>query len=303
MKKTNAFKISLLPQYIDSELMYDRFSDSTLDGVSEVERKRNTPGAMKEVDFGEISYLNLDFFDDHKNKIQEDFFTELSAKIGESRCDLFCNLICDYWMDGGAKRKSKEIEALRVSIKDYIMDFGFVSSPENIQVTDDVNQEILPSFYPEEIDEIIRVNREMMDGYFPEWLDGIEPKSELSMNDIYCRRGLSLDKELEVDYHEKSYLSSYSLSISITEQFAKTYNKPHPAIISSKLSNFRSRILFFAPFLKGVDVEQYEVGVIPHWQTLKVISQGEYGGISEYLLESEEYLDNTLSEIENLNSF
>ena len=62
-------------------------------------------------------------------------------------------------------------------------------------------------------------------------------------------------------------------------------DKATPAILNTNLANLRDRILFFSPFIKNMPIGQFELGIIPHWWTLRISKQGTHGGIDEYLLD------------------
>lgn len=57
------------------------------------------------------------------------------------------------------------------------------------------------------------------------------------------------------------------------------------AIVNGDLGLFAERILFFSPFIPGMEVGQLEFGVIPSEEALPIRRQGCYGGIVEYILD------------------
>ena len=277
---------SLLPQYFHSDCMYERFLDATLEEASEVGRATNIKGQVKLTDDYEIEYDNLEFFVNKKKDLENEFFVELSERITKERATEFCNIISQNWFDGRAKRNSEPVKQLFASIKNYLLEYRKVKNENDIRVMFDIDESIEPNFDDDEIEAILELNRQMFDGYVYQWLEGHPNYLEMGSGDIYCRRGIFLDKPLEPqEYLEWNYINSYSLAFTVTEKFAQMVDKATPAILNTNLANLRERILFFSPFIPNMPAGQFKLGIIPHWWTLKITKQGNHGGIDEYLVD------------------
>jgi hypothetical protein len=290
--KTNlnkAGKTSLLPQYENSESMYERFLDATLNESEEVYRAKKEPGTrLATIDPDENDYDNLDYFTEpiNKKKLEDEFFNELAERIGKEKTELFCKLISEYWYDGRTRRiKSDPMLKLQRSIQNYLLEYRKVTSIENIQVINQISSDLEYSFEDDEINEILSLNREMTDHNLQNWLEGHANYLEMGMGDIYFRRGIYLDKEPTNPYQEWLYINSYSLSFSVTEKFVQERGNKTPIIFNTNYANLRDRILFFSPFIKGMPPFQLELGIIPHYFTLKSHHQGTYGEIEEYIVD------------------
>lgn len=281
----NAGKTSLLPQYIYSQFMHERFLDAALFQSEEIERAENKPG-IKLADGTEIEYDNLKFFIDKKAKFEEEFFQTLSERITEEKANLFCEIISKNWFDGRVRRGNNLVKKLMVSIKNYLLEYRKVKNENGIRVINKIDKRFKPNFEDDEIDAIILLNREMLDGHIHDWLKGHPNHDTIATGSIHCRRGMFLEKEFEnEEYLEWSYINSYSLAFSVTEKFSRMVENKKAAIVNTNLTNIRERSLFFSPFIKGMPPEQFEFGVIPHWWTMNIKRQGMHGEIVEYLVD------------------
>jgi hypothetical protein len=279
---------SFLPQYFHSPCMYERFLNATNNDVGEIERAINSSG-IKLVDLDEQYSDNLNYFISNKQQLEDEFYSELSTRIGDKKTNEFCTIIRESWFDGRTERESKPVKELFASIKNYLLEYGLVTKTDDIRVINDIDDKIKPSFDDDEIETIIELNRQMLDGHIGRWLKGHPNDLEMGTGDIYCRRGIFEEKEFEegIEYWEWNYINSYSLAFTVTEKFSQMANKGRvqPAIINTNIANIRERVLFFSPFIKGMPPQQFELGVIPHWVTMKISKQGNHGGINEYIVD------------------
>lgn len=277
-------KVAFLPQYINSDLMIERFLNGIILKQGEVERAKNIKGQIKLIEESEVKCDNIEFFLNSKEKFENEFFDELSERITEEKAKLFYEIITQSWYDGRTKRNSQSVIELMASIQNYLIGYRKVNNANGIRVLYQIHSEIRPNFEDYEIEEIISLNREMFDGYIHQWIKG-HPFCN-NTEDLYCRRGVFLNNLFDSEeYYEWSFINSYSIACTVTEKFAQMKEDGIPAIIHTNISNLRHRILFFSPFIKGMPARQFELGIIPHWWTQRIVYQGEHGGIHEYLID------------------
>lgn len=283
---SKASQISLLPQYQNSETMYDRFSSATLEGSQDIIRSKNLE-KIKLTDIYEIENDHLKYFINKKSDFETEFFNTLSLKISENRANLFCNIISQYWYDGKTKRQSEEVKRLFASIKNYFLQYRFASCPENIRVLNELEPSVETNFEDSEIKEIIMINKMMVSHYMQEWLENRHDYLETNFESLHCRRGLYLEKIFNNgdEYYEWDFINSYSIGFTVTEKFAQINKSKIPVIINKNLSDVLDRIIFFAPFIPGMPIHQFELGLIPHTYTMRCKNQGKYGGIHEFFVE------------------
>ena len=135
-----------------------------------------------------------------------------------------------------------------------------------------------------DIAKILGLNNELFDFYLQKWISEEHPKGEqISTENIYFRKGL-INKNLEQIYSDKNYINSYTLSRTVSEQFATMTSDSNKKNINTEYGLFQDRILFFTPFIKGIEKTQIEIAVIPYIGKLEPIKQGIFGGIEEYIL-------------------
>jgi hypothetical protein len=113
---------------------------------------------------------------------------------------------------------------------------------------------------------------------------------DLGTGDIYCKRGIKPKEKKSFkhkgDHKEWAYVTSYTLSISVAEQFAKLGWGKDAMMLHTCYSNIADRILFFSPFIPGMNAKQLEFGIIPSKRPLKYKSQGRLFGIDEYIIDN-----------------
>lgn len=287
MKANNDFiskpgKTSLLPQYFHSEYMYERFLDATGNESEEIFRSRNQKG-IKISEGKELEADRLEYFIENKEKLEKEFYKELCSVLSPKRANKFCKIVRDHWYDGRLERESKPVLKLMASVKNYLIEYRKVNNIDKIPVINEIPKKTKPSFDDDEINEILSINLRLVENHLEEWIS-IHPQTlEMGLGDLYCRRGIFLDKLLPNEkYLEWQYINSYSLSFSVTEKFSQMYPGKIPVILNTNYANIRERILFFSPFIKGMNPYQLELGIIPHYFSLHLRRQGRYGGIYEY---------------------
>lgn len=276
-------KTSILPQYLYSESMYERYLDAILKESNEIQRAFNSQG-LKFADDCELDDDNLNFFIENKQKFEDEFEDELTERIGKKKTSEFYEIITENWFDGKSKREGLSVIQLFASIKEYLLERK-AKSIDSIRVENHELNGVKPNFSVSEIGQILDLNKEMLDGFIPQWLHEHPNSKEIGVGDVYCRRGIFIDDLLNIEeYNEMNYLSSYSLAFTVTERFAQMKPSLEPAIINTNYDILRDRVIFFSPFIKGMNPHQFELGVIPHWFTLKMEKQGKHANINEYFL-------------------
>ena len=161
-----------------------------------------------------------------------------------------------------------------------------ITSDHLVQVRDDLT-DVEPLISVEGIAAILTVNDQMMYRHIEEWKRNHPNYDNLNNNDIFLRRGLSLDRKLDTSqpYREWDFLNSYSIAFSAPEKFSQMMKGKTSAIVNAELALFEGRILFFSPFIPGMNVGQLEFGVIPSEKPLPIYAQGEHSGILEYIID------------------
>lgn len=284
MKKLG--RVAILPQYIQSDCMFEKFLNASFDDES-VFRTPCIQGETKIIVKDEFLMDRLEYFIVNNNALQEEFCETLRKRLVKESAFKFCKIIRDFWADGRAQRlKSVPVRRLMKSVQNYLIGYRKVQKPENIRTQlSQMLERTEPNFDDDEISEILAINREMTNYHIQKWMEGHPKYDELTTNKIYIRRGLALESDFKTgEYAERYLISSYSLSFSVGEQFAKIIENRIPAIVNMSYGESLNRILFFSPFIPGMKPNQLEFGIIPHYYPLKISFQEEIGGIKEYIL-------------------
>lgn len=277
---------SLLPQYRISAEMEMRFINAMHHDDPIIERSLNNQG-IKTIDNSELSTDTFDYFIKNKDALSNEFISELLRRVDRDEIDLFCEVVAEDWFDGMKKRNSGRPHNLKSSVYSYISRvYGDSWATSCVQRREPLN-EVPPLISENAIATILTVNYQLLYKHIEEWKSQ-HPKGDfISNDDIFIRRGVSLATPIDKNnkYLELDYISSYSLAISAPEKFSQNGKNGSPAIINGELSLFNERILFFSPFIPGMDSLQLEFGIIPSEKPLEIYDQGEHGGIREYILE------------------
>ena len=284
-KLPKAAHSAILPQYQSSAAFMERFLDAIYDEKTEIERSPNRKG-IKLVDGTEIDADYFDYFLENKRDLELEFRADLKNKLGQNKADLFCEIVASDWHDGKGLRDGPRVLSLKSSVKGYLR--RVLKSTWNIKeiVQNDALPHSAPLLNEREIAGVLTVNDQMMIRHVEAWKARHVNANQITTDDIFLRRGLSLDRPLDKGepYREWDYINSYSIAISAPEKFAQMQFGKIPALVSGDLDLFSGRILFFSPFIPMMEAGQLEAGVIPADGPIPIKAQGTHGGILEYII-------------------
>jgi hypothetical protein len=263
----------------------ERFLDAIHEEGAEIARSLNSRG-IKLVDGSEIEADSLDYFFDNKADMEHEFYSELMSKVGQNKADWFCEVIANDWYDGKGARNGPGVQSLKLSVKRYLECILSGRDITSIVINDAVNSSASLFLDERDIAGILTINDQMMVSHIEAWKAHHRNSPWISNDDIFLRRGLSLDNPLDesIPYREWDYINSYSIAFSAPEKFSQMQTGKIPALINGDLDLFKGRILFFSPFVPNMKVGQLEAGVIPGERPEKIQGQGAHAGIREYIL-------------------
>jgi hypothetical protein len=217
--------------------------------------------------------------------MREEFWRRLCDILPLSKAKKLIEVINESWTDGMTKRtKSAEILTLKASIRDFVT---AKARQGEIYVDELLPDKINPFLNITEVGAIIELTQNLTDLLIQGYLDSFssDPFTP-SSNDLWLHRGLHLITLFKDGvYREQNYISSYTLSISVSEKFAQCISGKKPVIISAPLNNFYNRFLFFSELIPDLDLKQFEFAVVPHWMRINLKYLGEFFGIHEYELD------------------
>lgn len=283
----NAANTALLPQYQSSLAFMERFLVAAHEEDVPIMRSPSNQG-IKLVDGSELSSDALDYFTMNTKSFREEFERELEEKISPEEFQIFCEVISKEWFDGKRLREKGRPYRLKRSVHDYLQTVH--GSSFSVQSLVQVQEDILhvePLLSAEAIKAILSANDYLLHQFLEEWKREHPNCNELTNGDIFLRRGLALQSELDtsVPYREWDYINSYSIAFSAPEKFSQAGQGLIPAIVNAELSLFQGRVLFFSPFVPGMDVRQLEFGVIPSGTLLPIHCQGRHADVLEYIID------------------
>lgn len=282
-----AIDTAILPQYIRSSSMMDRFLIAAHDENAPIERSENVPG-IKTVDSFELESDAFDYFVKNKPQIEVEFFNEMCDRIGKEKTNLFCDVLSTDWYDGKSLRNGSRVQCLKSTIREYlILILRNSDLVKNVVINNESCLGANPLLTVDELKEVLNINDYMMHSHIEKLILNHQNYENLSTDDIFFRRGVDLSKEFDVatGYIEWDFINSYSISITAPEKFAQIGRNGTPAIVNGDYGLFQRRMLFFSAFVPGMDVCQLEIGVIPSMKPLQIYSQGIHANIHEYILE------------------
>lgn len=276
--------INLLPQNAHSELTEMRFIAS-IGGDTGISPNRveSIKNQEKTICIQEEKLDLFSFFYEKSEELQKEFKERFIKELDENKYKYFIDMILDQWSDGKSKRlKGNQLTDFKKAIHVFLKNNNLRKQIYCLTNLDNYN---LTLFTEYDIQKIIELNKSMMQCVIEDWIEARPNGVQISTNNIYFRRGLNFELEGTTGiYTEKDYISSYTLSLSIAEQFSQT-GKNQRTIINAEFGMFEDRVIFFAPFIKGMNLKQIEIGIIPQFnKPLTYTYQTEIGNIKEYLL-------------------
>jgi hypothetical protein len=280
-KPSETAEHAMLPPYQQDALAKQRMLD---DGSAAAAPTRTAfePG-VKVMEASEEQLRSVDFFVSHQAEWSRDFRDGLSAAgIAADKIDDFVGSFAASWVDGSSRRQgSPEMMGIKASIRDH--DRACHWRHAGKFVLSEVDAGVAATFTPAEMAAIFDVNARLLETVIRDYLDimGID-----SINELYVRRGVFMPKitDLRIDLH---YLSSFSFALGPVEQFAQTWTRATkgsgvPCIFSAPLPAIQTRVVAFAPFIEGMDLQQLELVVAPPTEPTPLEPLGDYGGIHEF---------------------
>jgi hypothetical protein len=276
-------RISEMPlKYSNDEYHFQRELDAFL--ANDEINRRHPYQQFKKVASREAQLSALDFFETHKSELETEYMDRLHRCLDRETAEKFVSIFAEEWQDGRAERhKSLSMLSLKASIK------GLLDrrTPRARHVQADENFDVDPLLTIDQLKCILKETWDWFDYSIQLYLTN-RSNLDLSSNDLRVHRGLSLSKPLLATeyYLEKYYVTSYSLCISVPEQFALQADSDSKtaAIVSAQLSDFHYRILAFSPFIPGMPPGQLELCTIPSTTPIRLNTQGWLSGINEYFL-------------------
>jgi hypothetical protein len=287
MATKTALETVLLPQYQESMAFMERFLVAAHREGEPVERAPNDQ-RIKLVDGNEIDADALSYFFDNRDAMRTEFIIELRDRIGPNCFDEFCDVVANEWFDGTRLRYEGRSRRLKRSVRDYLRTLlGDSFAVGNLVQVNDSLQNIKPLIPIKAVGAIVTVNMQMLYRHVEAWKKQHPNNDFISTDTLFIRRGLALQNKLQPssDYREWDFINSYSIAFSAPERFARMMQGHTPAIVNGDLGLFEERVLFFAPFVPGMEIGQLELGIIPSLKPLPIHFQGEHAGILEYIID------------------
>lgn len=280
---STALDTSALPQYVMSEAFTNRFLDTAHVSGASIWRSPDIKG-KKLIDGSELEVDLLNYFTENKEAFRDEFTEELEGKLPEGVFKIFCEVLATEWIDGMSKRKGGRCQRLKRSIHDYLCSLNSGEAP--FVQADDLPVDVEPLIDAEDIAAILTVNDQMIYRHIEEWKRSHPNSDSISDSDIFLRRGLATTGELNTNelYRERDFINSYSIAFSAPEKFSQMGSQT-PVLVNGEITLFASRVLFFSPFIPGMDESQLEFGIIPSERPLPIHYQGSHGGIHEYIID------------------
>lgn len=224
----------------------------------------------------------LQWFVDKKPELESEFYNLATNAVGRAKTKRFIDILCHHWFDGReTRREGKKTLTLMRSLRDYVEAVSDNGGPRLLRNKIDDGPCL---FTPGEIAAILSINDQMLSWSIDDWIAARPYSETISRNDIFVSRGIALDSTIRgrVRFIDYDYISSYSLAISVAEQFCAA--KSHPTLVHTEIDTFVGRVLFFSPFIPGLTPLQFELGIIPGKSQDVIAFQTDGRGVEEFRL-------------------
>lgn len=252
-------------------------------------RVTHTPG-VKTTSSDEDKYRKLDFFRSTQGEWSAEFRSRLEAKIDPDLVSKFLNGITSEWIDGRKARHDSQImQSLKASIQNY--DREIHGSKAQEFVLEVIPNTVAPLFDVYDMRNLYEINSSMLEAYMGEYLVELNSHLISSISDLIVRRGIFAEKPTKEHLVELNLLSSYSLSLSASEQFAVTYTSRTKAIgeatiIGCAFPEIQNRVIAFAPFIPGMKIDQLELILPPPVNIAHLTPLKSWGEVTEYVFKT-----------------
>ena len=274
-----------LPSYIDDLGAQERLMQD-IEAVGDVPRMKKHAAGYNGMQDDEAHLRRLAFLQEHQHDWAADFGERMiSYGVRAERLETFIDGMANTWTRGFADRQQSPLmRSVKSSIQahDRLLHQGTAGK----FVIDDSDFGFEPLFDPKETAYLFLTNSEMLQYAIPDYLEALYGDQSGATDKLYARRGICMPHEPEADRKEASYLSSFSLAIGPTELFAQTMGRrictQIPCIVSCPIAALHDRVVAFAPFIKGMTLDQMEIVVAPPIRATPLHLHGKFGDIREY---------------------
>jgi hypothetical protein len=280
-------ELSILMDNMPKSIQYLKLYGDRTNGYQDLEKRTYRTEyreGIKEYDSSTIGVEGVEVFLEKIKPYKEEYCIELKDTIGEKEYNKFNYLLKD-WVDGKSVRDSFRIQGLKKDIFDALMAKYRTLTPDKLFTSEDVSEYKSGGLSCDSIISIMKLNREYLDIY-------MKLVNEIPDSEYMLFRGLNVGCHLNLEtneYREKKFLTSFSFSPSLAEQFAVT-GKEKRVLIKGELSIFQDRIIATSLLHSSLKEKQLEVLVCPYWMTLELKKESVFDGIEEYILQySENY--------------
>ncbi|MGO4502178.1 hypothetical protein [Dyella sp. 2YAF14] len=264
--------------YFKSQVLADMSGSSKVTGAT-------NPDGPKFITPEEQEARHFHFFRDGQQAWSDEFVERLiDSGIGRDRVEQFFHLLANVWVDGKGRRQNESgmlaiKSAIQAHDRRYHRDYAgkfVINKVKNV----------LPMFEPHEMRAIFRTNENMLANMAHAYLTDLQGDREGSINNLTVRRGARMSVT-ELVRRELNYLSSYSLAITPAEQFSQNLSSGAgddvaACVFSARLPAIQQRTVAFAPFIRGMSIEQLEVVVAPPIRPTPLRDDGRWAIFSHY---------------------
>jgi len=238
----------------------------------------------KRYDPSSVEAEGIKVFIENIVRIKKDYKEEFTDTVKYDQQRLFFHLLED-WIDGKKDRNTTAIKSLKKDIFVYMLNEYPTLSKEHIFCEENVSKYKSGGLNVDTIRNIIELNTKYLEEYYS--LIVAHGTIDLDARDFMLHRGLSVKngRTLETkEYKEKKFLTSYSLSLSLAEQFALLGYNDH-VLISGGLELFDSRIIASSLLHDSLLNLQLECLAIPHWRIFELKYNTFFDGVYDYTLQ------------------
>lgn len=274
-----------LPPNIGDPYALDRLHRD-VEAVGDVPRETKVPGTHNRMTEPEEQIRKLQFLQSSQAGWASDFRERMLGRgVRADRLDSFIDAMANTWILGKSTRQQSDV-MLRIKSSIQAHDRFYHRQTAGKFVKDDGDFGVEPLFDARETEALFQTNSDILMYAISNYVDAVYGEASGSTDDVFVRRGICMPHDPEPSRMEVSYLSSFSLASGTTELFAQTMGSrictQIPCIISCPVMAIHDRIVAFAPFIKGMPLDQMEFVLAPPVVDTPLNFHGEFSGVREY---------------------
>jgi len=249
------FRLPLHPVYQASTMTFERVLDAIQGPGDAITRSYDRYHAATNAELGS-DFLGYFTEKETRQPMQAEFLDELYDEhqgLGKARAQFFLDAV----LDCQNQQDTVRVDMLKHAVRDYLC------SNDDVRVAEKLDElRCSNEFSVQDVAKVIRLNQQHLRKHIDGWKAA--RKHDVSDDAVYFQRGFGANAPIPQQYQEPRWITSYSLSLTVSESFAKKMGRSPSYLLHAHWVDMMSRVLYFTPFLDDkIHSLEVEAAVVP----------------------------------------